>query len=619
MNITKEQLTHIAMVLSQCGATKEEIVDAMNEARSSQPQRALNKDEYNIFSGSIARAVFIMPSMRDAIALIRPFRDSLAETLYTDRYSRVGIGPMFFLESLNSHRRATLLLHEAMHVLNNHFTRKVDFEIDQNDDNSAKDLEINSLLNRHPKTDLSMLLLPTQEPFSFPEAKSYEQYAQLMKNKGLLSNSQGDTPPESQNQSGGSVEQPEDKTQESQSDSNQQSEKGAESESADNSGQSENSDSGSSEDSQESPEKSESTESQDSSSSDNSSDNEEDSNSSNSSSSSGKQNNESKENKDSSSNGGGSNDSDEESEDEGNSQSGSGDSNESNDESSESIAEQVTKQQSSNPGQSSPKPRPGSSCDPATAEKEKIADDLEIDRASSSEQAVARNNTIARVREEAAKSKERGDRGALMMLQQMELAMQPSKVDWRVIFRNLVNSCRDAISIGRTHHTYRRVNRRLSDGDYIFPGMIRYEPSAIMAIDTSGSMTKNDYTKLLSELESIVKTALRAKDKFKAFCVDAKATEPKPVKSIRDLDLRGGGGTRMEIAVESIELMPKKEIPDIFILATDGGTSWPAFRRELMKSQHKYRTVVLITAGDSFESAKNTLQGLADVIDISED
>lgn len=584
MKVEESQLMNLGMVLTQFGASKEEIVTAIDEARSHSPQRLLTNEEYEIFSGAVARAVFIMPSLRDAIALIRPFRDSLAETLYTDRFSRVGIGPVFFLDAVTPRRRATLLLHEAMHVLNNHFTRNVDFPIDHDNDNSAKDLEINSLLNRHEKTDLSMLLLPNQEPFRFPEAKSYEQYAQMMKDRGLLkgAENQSETPQQSnQDQQEGSQSQGESATQSNNDpSSNEKSEEGSPSNASvqpEGENQSQNSQSGRN-------------------------------------SQSVDKSNDSKSSKEGESKA--------ESEKSPNSQEGDSEKPKEAggspaEKSSEEIADEAKSQEGSST-KSSPKGKTGSSCDPATSEKEKIADDLDIDRASSAEQAVARNNTIARIREEAQKSKERGDKAALMMLQQMELAMEPSKVDWRVIFRNLMNNCRDTISMGRSEYSHRKVNRRLSGGEYIFPGMVRYDPSAIMGIDTSGSMNKKDYEKLLSELEAIVKTALRAKDKFKAFCVDAKATEPKSVKKIRDLDLRGGGGTQMEVAIKSVELLKKKDIPDIFILATDGGTSWPAFKRELLKRKHKYKVVVLITAEGTYEGAKNYLQGLADVIDISD-
>lgn len=589
-----QKLLELANVLAVSGASQEEIAETVKFAASSRPQRELTADERNIFSGSVARAVEILPAFRDAVALIRPFRDYTTPTLYTDRYSRVGIGTLFFLPSVSPYRRASLLLHEAMHILNNHFTRKVDFHIDPESDNNAKDLEINSILDRPKKTDLSMLLKPSQEPFRFPEAQSYEQYARMMKNKGLIPDElpQGSSPeaslgvPDADGQPSSQSE--------SQESSGQKQEK---SESGDQSGEpTEPGESSSSqEDSQDSESKAQGngeSDSQDSDSSESTDD----------SSSSGGDSSEDRD--------------DSESDSEGNGSSSSSDS-DSAPKDPESIAEQAMEGAAG--AQKSDPSKPANACEHSTSEREKAADDLEIERASSSEQSVARNNTVARIREEASKSKARGDKAALMMLQQMELAMQPSKVDWRVIFRNIISSSRDAISLGRTNHTYRRVNKRLSTGEFIFPGMIRYEPSTIMAVDTSGSMSKEDYAFLLSELETIVKSTLRAKDRFKAFCVDAKATEPKTVRSIRDLDLRGGGGTKMEMAVRSIELLPKKEIPDIFILATDGGTSWPAFRRELLKSKHRYKTVVLITQTYTFESAKEILGELATVIDISQE
>lgn len=581
-------LIQIAGVLAESGATREQIVEAVKDATGPQPQRQLTVEEHNIFAGAVSRAVAMMPAFRDAIALIRPFRDHTTPTLYTDRHSRVGIGTLFFLPTVSSHRRATLLLHEAMHVLNNHFTRHVKFPMDPDSENNAKDLEINSLLNRHPKTDLSMLLLPGQEQFRFPEAKSYEQYAQLMKDRGMLSSE-----PPIRGEGG-------EKSEPSPDGAAPGSEPSQGSESADDQSESD------------SPPQPGEKGDADSSESEGEGSGEGESQSDGDGDGQGEGEGEGSESDSSEDSGGEGSGSDETESGEPSSGGGSGGSSDP-----EALADEALDgAEGEGSGSGS---HPGGSCDRTSSEREQAADDLKIEKASGSEQSVARNNTVARIREEAARSKARGDRAALMMLQQMELAMEPSKVDWRVIFRNIISNSRDSISMGRTEHTYRRVNRRLSTGEFVFPGMVRYEPSTIMAIDTSGSMSKEDYTFLLSELETIVKSTMRAKDKFKAFCVDAAATEPKTVKSIKDLDLRGGGGTRMELSIRSIELLKKKDIPDIFILATDGGTSWPAFQKEMLKRKYKYRVVVLITQTNQFEVAKATLKGIADVIDISQE
>lgn len=596
MNISEKHLLKIAMAMAQTGATRDQIIETIEIAKSANPQRLLTDEEYNVFAGAVARAVDIMPAFRDAIALIRPFRDYTAPTLYTDRFSRVGIGSYFFLPGNGPIKRASLLLHEAMHVLNNHFTRSVSFPIVPEDNNAAQDLEINSILIRQKGVVIDDGLLPADEPYRFPEMQSYEQYALLMKNKGLLKDPDGAGEQEDQ--------QPQQGTPDPDA-PNDPGSPGVPSSPSDSvSSESQPSDSGESgEPSEGSPQGSSSSPSQNGGEPKDSSDPSEikpgDAKDGSDAESDGSEG---------SASGGSESDSEGESNSKSDSANGESDPEELADRAIEKIDSSAGQRQRSE----------GSACEPSTSETEQIADDLKVERASSSEQAVARNNTVARVREEAAKSKERGDRGALMLLQKLELAMEPSKVDWKVIFRNIISRSRDAIAMGRNDHTYRRVNRRLSSGEFVFPGMIRYEPSAIMAIDTSGSMSKDDFAFLLSELETIVKSTLRAKDRFKAFCVDGKATEPKTVKALKDLDLRGGGGTMMEVAVKSIELLPKKEIPDIFILATDGGTSWPAFKRELLKSKHKYKTVVVITQEMNYEVAKKTLEGIADVIDISE-
>ena len=593
-------LLQIASFLAANGASEEKILETLKIASSPNPYRLLTDDERDTFAGAVARAVRIMPAFRDAVALIRPFRDYTTPTLYTDKSSRVGIGEAFFLDGLSSQRRATLLLHESMHVLNNHFTRMVDFPIDPSNDNNAKDLEINSLLNRDPRTDLEMLLLPSSEPFKFPEAKSYEQYAKFMKEKGMLGE---DGDPQGKNP------QPKSDTDES-----MDGEKGDPSES--NKSDSESVE-GSSETGDGDPENSESSKKASDGKPDGSSDSEESDDESEGGGAGGDDSKDDSTDSDSSDGSKGSDSSSDsepsDSDSSGGSESSDGDS-ESNSDSELEDAAKAASNKSTTTGKSIP----NSSCDHSTSEREKAADDLKVEPASSAEQSVARNNTVARLQEEAKKARERGDRAALMMLQQMELTMGPSKVNWRTVFRNLLTNCRDSISLGRSDYTYRRVNKRLSSGEFIFPGMVKYEPTVMMGIDTSGSMAKKDLSLVLSELESIVKSAMRSKDKFRAFCVDAAATEPKTVRSIRDLDLRGGGGTAMEVSIRSIELLPRKDHPDLFILATDGGTSWPAFKREMLKRKGKYRVLVLITEEAAFSYSQSELRGVADVIDLSD-
>lgn len=492
-------LARISNTLLAFGASDEEISIALKEAASEERFRKLNNREYEIFAGAVARAVAINPYMSDSIALIRPYRDLQAETIYTDKYSRVGIGAVFFCESVPAVVRASMLLHEGMHVLNNHFTRKVPFGIDELNDNITKDMEINSLLLRDSRVSLPHAVVPKE--YNFPELLSYEMYANLMKERGLLNETKQNAK------------------------SNQKSEKAERGKNCDSGG---------------TP-------------------------------------------------GTGTESSNE-----------SGDSGEKQEKQDSQVSNSI------------------SSCESSSPERESGADSIGVERASSSEQALARSNTIAKIREAAEKAKARGNKSMLSLLQKIELAMSPSKVNWRTIFRNTLTNSFDTVVLGRSDYSYRRINRRTS-GEFIFPGMVSYEPKVTIGIDTSGSMSKEELTLALIEVEEIAKKALRRKDSLRVFCVDSKVSKNVYVDSVRKLQLFGGGGTDMSKAIEALEVLPKKSAPDVFVLVTDGGTDWGKFKKSLVNKTKKYKTVILLTEKTMVNVVTKDLHGLAKVIDISED
>lgn len=140
--------------------------------------RELNEEEQKTYSRAVVNAVSYVPTFRDSIALLRPFFDPSANSLYTDEYARVGIGPWFF--TIDSRKQASLILHECMHVLNNHFVRAKEYDINGFLINLAGDFEINSGLDILPDVDLSEAVFPDKFPFSFQRYLSFEQYCCLL-------------------------------------------------------------------------------------------------------------------------------------------------------------------------------------------------------------------------------------------------------------------------------------------------------------------------------------------------------------------------------------------------------------------------------------------------------
>ncbi len=149
------------------------------------PVRKLTPEERNIYSAAVVKAMLFVPAFRDTMALLRPFMDAKAGTAYTDQYSRVGLSYWFFY-SLNLDQQASVLLHECMHVLNNHFSRGEDLvDVKKHGKilNIAGDFEINSTLCRVTGVDLNVGILPHRKPYDFPPNKLLEFYVPLLLEK----------------------------------------------------------------------------------------------------------------------------------------------------------------------------------------------------------------------------------------------------------------------------------------------------------------------------------------------------------------------------------------------------------------------------------------------------
>lgn len=496
------------------GSTKlsKELQDKLIQDLESGPVRRLTKEEREIYAGAAINATTFMPAFRDAIGLLNPYMDATAKTAYTDRYARVGVS-YWFLYLLNPYQRASVLLHECMHVLNNHFVRGEMMGLKNNLMNIAGDFEINTTLERVPQVDLSVAIFPDKGEYNYPKGLTLEQYATLLKDDGKgednsTSGPDGDSAPDPSGQPGdGSGD--------------------GDGEDGDGNGQP-GSGSGGSVD------------------------------------------------KDGQPGGSGGSISDEDSD--------------------------------KNWG-----------CSSSTEKRSASADDAGIERASSAEQSTAKSNTIARISEEINSNRAAG-KGHLNDFYNIVLdQISPPKVDWRQMFQRVVSRSNDALIRGRSDYSYRRVSRRLSDSQYIFPGMVKYVPNAMLGVDISGSMTKDDYEKTLNEAEGILKSASRVKGGLKVFSVDTQVGKIQLVNSVKELNLYGGGGTRMEVAIDYIGSLSAKERPDIFVLATDGGTDWDAFEVSCLEVYTKIKIIVLVTSKYGWDIVPDSLKDLITMIDVSED
>jgi len=629
---------------------QKEILKRFREDLTSQPIRSLNKEESDIYAGAVFRAQQILPSFRDALAVLSPFMDATCSTAYTDQYARVGLSYWFFYLA-DAETRSMVVLHESMHILNSHFARAETQKVKPRMMNYAGDFEINTNLYTLPtiKNSLENFLIPSK--YELPDFKTFEQYVSMIKDK------MEEISKDSGNPSDGAEEidqASQNNDSQSGSDSSSGSESGTDSSSSDASG----SDSASS-DSQQGND-SESSESGSSSSGEGGSESSDGSGSSQSGDNGDSQGGQGsqpsgygnsyddyvrKMNGEDSAGGTGSfedllNEEEGKGKCDGNhSKDGKGEPCDGScDHSSEGDNDgEADGDSQGNNGNGEPEPNssidnykrsmnsggakkkvnpPTRHCDDSTVKRSEAADKAGISKVSDIEQNIARNNTSVRIAEEL----NSGGRGSGASNDFLKLAlkrMSPPKVDWRDLFRRAVANAYSASIMGQSYTSYKRVNRRYSQGSVIFPGTIDHSPTVTFAVDTSGSMGQEDFRRLLAEIEDIIKNAARQKNSLKVFSVDTTVKGIEPVSSVDKIKLRGGGGTDMSVAFAYVNLMKKKEMPNIVVLGTDGYTEWSSVEREIR--QGSYHAIILVTQANAMNSVPQSLHSVAAVIDISED
>ncbi len=122
---------------------------------------------------------------------------------------------------------------------------------------------------------------------------------------------------------------------------------------------------------------------------------------------------------------------------------------------------------------------------------------------------------------------------------------------------------------GAPDYTYHRPNRRQDSVEVRLKGVKKYNPKAVVIIDTSGSMTAGCLAKALT----VVKQGLKAVGNVPVITCDAQVHQDKMVSAVHDkFELVGGGGTDMRVPLAYSE---DKYEPDVTVLVTDTGTPWP--------------------------------------------
>jgi len=148
------------------------------------------------------------------------------------------------------------------------------------------------------------------------------------------------------------------------------------------------------------------------------------------------------------------------------------------------------------------------------------------------------------------------------------------KVDWR---KALAAEIRRGVNrvTGRVDYSYRRPSRRATASpDVVLPAMEHPTPELAIVVDTSGSMGDAELTRVLSEVDALLRGIGVRAGGVRVLAVDAAVQAVSRVTSATQVRLSGGGGTDMGAGIAAAaELRPR---PSVLVVLTDGFTRWPA-------------------------------------------
>lgn len=159
-----------------------------------------------------------------------------------------------------------------------------------------------------------------------------------------------------------------------------------------------------------------------------------------------------------------------------------------------------------------------------------------------------------------------------------EVVLNP-KINWQAAFmtcirNNIINT------LGKSDYTYRKLPRRQDNSPFIFPALQGPRPKVVVVQDTSGSMGENELQDSLAEIHGILKATAC---EVTVMCVDAQVHTKQRVTNVKNVDLKGGGGTSMDVGIEEAEKLK----PDFIVVLSDGITPWG-------KNPPKHGTKILI-------------------------
>lgn len=158
-------------------------------------------------------------------------------------------------------------------------------------------------------------------------------------------------------------------------------------------------------------------------------------------------------------------------------------------------------------------------------------------------------------------------------LRWVKQTLEPT-VPWQPL---LAGAVRRAIgwAAGRGTYTFSRPSRRASSvPNIVMPGQHRPVPRVSIIVDTSASVDDRMLARALGEIDGVIASLGVPGSHLTLYSVDAAVHTVTKLRSARDAQLVGAGGTDLRIGLRAVEA--ERPRPDVVIVFTDGDTPWPA-------------------------------------------
>ena len=191
-------------------------------------------------------------------------------------------------------------------------------------------------------------------------------------------------------------------------------------------------------------------------------------------------------------------------------------------------------------------------CQFASEAQEKAMDDTGVPRRSSEAVESVKRDVQQDIRTHIAQENAKGmgnQSGELSLYIGLLDLMRPPTLNWRSILAQIAATSKTNAKAGAQHTSYRRPSRRMAglpDQRVILASRVSYEPTVMLGVDTSGSMSLTDYQNFLVEVSEVLRTFKSSRNGgIPIFSVDTKTHTPVMVRNISDIRFTGGGGTDM--------------------------------------------------------------------------